>query len=433
MANNREPSMASLLECPVCLEPFTDPRMLTGCFHTLCYKCLGDHIEHSSENGQCLCPVCRTSLPISEDGADAFPKNFFINNCLDVVDTGAGARSKTRSTSGSGQRKVCSNFEDGEECTASVQFCVDCCEYYCSTCSSVHRRLKITRNHEQIAVGDLTNEILRDAFSKSETPRCSKHKDKMLELYCSTCNCAVCPICCHITHQSHTFREMSDVDEDLKSELNDTVIALQRLIEDVKEHTDQVNQSNELVKDRTTTARETTRSFFKKIRELIDQKEKEVDQNMCKIRDDAETETNAKNKNLTLHNELLDSLRSFTHDLLHKGNIFNRLASLPDVRCHLLKMKCSTQGMVTDTANQIPSSTDLIADNIDTMTLERAITLDSSGFEEVRELKMIVQKCSITQAKVDHFLFLNVRKHSNEDDENGVSVSNYLGRNCRHT
>lgn len=214
--------------------------MLT-CLHSLCHKCLSDHIRHSGRNGHFQCPVCRKYLQIPTQGADDFPKNFFVNTYVDahlVTDQRTGARSNTGQTQSGGHS--CSNYEEGDDCTQPEQFCLDCCEYYCRNCSRGHRRSRATRSHVQVKLDDLTEEMLRDAMSTLETPRCLKHKDEKLKLYCSTCEFAVCYICSQTSHQSHTFREVSDVDEELKSEISQLMITLRSLIQDGKEKTVQI-------------------------------------------------------------------------------------------------------------------------------------------------------------------------------------------------
>lgn len=63
--------------------------------HTLCYRCLQDHITHTGQDGQFQCPECRRSLHIPSNEADDFAKNFFINSCIDALEKAeTGARSK---------------------------------------------------------------------------------------------------------------------------------------------------------------------------------------------------------------------------------------------------------------------------------------------------------------------------------------------------
>lgn len=236
-------SVASLLECPLCLTTFTDPRMLPNCFHTVCKACLGDHMEHAGQGGQFQCPVCRKSLQIPANGEEGFPKSFFINSCMAVVnDSQIGARIKTKKSSEDRhvpQSNRCNNSDEGDDCLQPEEFCLDCCEYYCKACSKAHRKSKVSRSHEQVALDDLTDRMLKKALIKSASPNCWQHKEEKMVLYCDTCQCAICSACSRDDHHAtHTVRECVDVDEDLKAELIKAVAALQHYQTAVTEQTD---------------------------------------------------------------------------------------------------------------------------------------------------------------------------------------------------
>lgn len=352
------------------------------CLHTLCHKCLDDHITHSGQSGQFVCPMCKHLLQIPANGADAFPKNFFMNRCIDVViDTPTGARSKEGQASASGNRQhrkqenECSNSED-LQCMQAEKFCLDCCEHYCENCSKVHGKSKATCSHVQVALDDLSDDMLRDAMSKSEAPRCPKHKDKVLELYCNTCQCAVCSVCCHIHHQSHTFREITEVDEDLKSELTQVMSNLQSLIDDSKHKAAMVSQSQQKVHSNTSSARDVTKNVFQKMKQLLDKKTKQIDLNICQISEDIEAKTDHQNKALTLHTVLLESMHTFVNDLLTRGTVYTRLASLPEVRNRTKELQGSPLASAdgaTDT--EIPDIADLVAKPLDGLVIKQGVKL----------------------------------------------------------
>ena len=50
-------SLKNLCECPVCFEPYKDPRLLK-CGHQFCQNCLKDIANHNPR-GNIRCPVCR--------------------------------------------------------------------------------------------------------------------------------------------------------------------------------------------------------------------------------------------------------------------------------------------------------------------------------------------------------------------------------------
>lgn len=70
-ANEDATSKAS--ECPVCLETYVDPRMLTTCGHSVCADCVQKLIEAPPNPTSVTCPECREVSQVPNGG---FPRNF---------------------------------------------------------------------------------------------------------------------------------------------------------------------------------------------------------------------------------------------------------------------------------------------------------------------------------------------------------------------
>lgn len=74
----------TLLECPICLSECTDPRVLP-CLHSLCRKCLQEHIKTSSEGNNFKCPSCRHDCEVPLGGVTALPKNFLFKSLKEML------------------------------------------------------------------------------------------------------------------------------------------------------------------------------------------------------------------------------------------------------------------------------------------------------------------------------------------------------------
>ena len=72
------------LTCPVCLDRYVDPRVLT-CHHSSCKDCIG-RIPQEREQGRLVvkCPCCRQPTQLSEKGPSTLPVAFHINNLLEI-------------------------------------------------------------------------------------------------------------------------------------------------------------------------------------------------------------------------------------------------------------------------------------------------------------------------------------------------------------
>jgi len=65
MASPIQKKLAKHLECPVCLEKFTEPKVLS-CQHSYCRKCLERLVTGlGREDYEVTCPECRKSTKVS--------------------------------------------------------------------------------------------------------------------------------------------------------------------------------------------------------------------------------------------------------------------------------------------------------------------------------------------------------------------------------
>lgn len=77
-------NLRKMVECPVCLEEYKDPRGLP-CQHALCSECLGQVM--GSHMGRTFpCPACRLDIekPL-HDNVRSFPSAHFVNSLLDGI------------------------------------------------------------------------------------------------------------------------------------------------------------------------------------------------------------------------------------------------------------------------------------------------------------------------------------------------------------
>jgi hypothetical protein len=81
----RKMNVEKMLECSICLQPFTKPQILFPCAHTFCEQCVLGSMETESalRVGEMTCPECRTRV-------DEFKPNLIvaglIENCATTED-----------------------------------------------------------------------------------------------------------------------------------------------------------------------------------------------------------------------------------------------------------------------------------------------------------------------------------------------------------
>ena len=82
--------LANIIECPICTEVFSDPRVLP-CVHTFCLKCIRKYIgEKENQQKELVCPLCRTKFTLPSNRVGDLPKNFFVNDFLQMKESWTG-------------------------------------------------------------------------------------------------------------------------------------------------------------------------------------------------------------------------------------------------------------------------------------------------------------------------------------------------------
>ncbi len=126
------------LNCSICLDTYTDPKLLQ-CFHTYCTKCLIPLIRGRQGQPTLTCPAFRQVTPIPPNGVRGLQSSFQINDLIGIRD-------------------------------------------------DLKKVKDLIPSEEPVVEGD--------AISQAPTTHyCCEHADRELELYCETCSELICYKC----------------------------------------------------------------------------------------------------------------------------------------------------------------------------------------------------------------------------------------------
>lgn len=203
--------LQDITECSICLKPFTDPRSLP-CIHTFCLKCLQTYVGNQKPGKNISCPICRTEFTIPRAGVGELPKNFFIDQLLQIKQTTDGAHFTPSYCD------ICevSEKKTNTDKTLATMYCLQCQEKYCDDCLQVHRHSRMSRSHTQVKLDSpqmsASNEIIGSSLHPSlfDKSLCDKHTDQLLSVYCCDCNLVICVVCCVASHQYHNKLDLKD-------------------------------------------------------------------------------------------------------------------------------------------------------------------------------------------------------------------------------
>ncbi|XP_033762003.1 E3 ubiquitin-protein ligase TRIM56-like [Pecten maximus] len=213
-----------ILQCPICIDEFQDPRILP-CHHSVCLNCLLDYVRHSSSSGRLFrCPQCRSDVCVPRGGVKDFPPNFYINCIQDEI----GARPYF------GVCDVCRR-----DWLVSQYRCINCDLDICKFCIHDHRLFSHAIQEEANIMKIETGNI-GTVLSSQRT--CTTHEGEALHMFCGTCDTLVCMTCVCEEHKTHITqplgRKLSLAQGELQTELDQVGLDLTQVDRVMGEVTD---------------------------------------------------------------------------------------------------------------------------------------------------------------------------------------------------
>ena len=216
--------LASDYTCSVCLELFTEPKVLPCC-HTFCLKCLKKMATSGMTKGQVTCPKCRKSHQIPAGGLSALLTDFIA--ACEIKATGLNLQNAPNT-------QVCG--ECGQSGPIS-HFCSNC-QYICRVCGlELHKRLKTYEGHKVYPIAEVDAATLQSC----QVHYCPLHKGEVLNLYCENCEELICRDCTLVKHRQHNYKFVKEAREQvggmmmtLKSDVEKKFLILKNNLQEIK-------------------------------------------------------------------------------------------------------------------------------------------------------------------------------------------------------
>ena len=275
-----------IVECPVCLEVFQNPKILPTCFHTLCGACAKSLTLNKTIN----CPLCRTKNAISKELAP----NYIVQQLLDSKKINVAPKPKV--------------FCESEDGNVATIWCEKCDYCYCEECWSKIHAVGKFKTHSKQPVEDKQRE------KNNKIPMCLSHQNYTCDFYCKTCSSVICNICWVDSHKHpHEVFSIYNCSEEVRKNLLETVTT---------SFSNETNATNNNVTDH--------RNKIKKNEELIAQKRAEIENlsqeivGFQKVLDDQLLVLEQSKANQELVKELIQQQKSVT---LLDPNSFSQLES----------------------------------------------------------------------------------------------------------
>ena len=195
------------LTCAICLCRYDHPKVLP-CLHSYCKGCLEKLAKKTQTRPktmkkckqQLTCPQCKEVHQIPPQGIDAFKTYFTINNLIELL------RVHEATTPKENAQHATILCESGVDESPAVAHCLTCSDHLCESCFELHKKQKVTRDHNVVMLKDL-QQLDRKTGVKSVRRKllCDEHKGELLKLFCKTCEKVICRDCALVKHREHKY------------------------------------------------------------------------------------------------------------------------------------------------------------------------------------------------------------------------------------
>ncbi|XP_072178294.1 E3 ubiquitin-protein ligase Midline-1-like [Diadema setosum] len=202
MATSVRNLVAQNLQCPICLNIFVDPRLLS-CSHTFCKDCL-IQLSISQKGRKLTCPVCRKITNVPKGNVDLLQCNHPIKSLIEDI------KYKILDCT------VCR----GNEKPQAITYCRECDDYMCVDCYKTHDRWDKFAGHEVVKVGGISSGT---RVSEKKRRKCKKHKFEDEEFFCVECMKFVCFRCGMMEHgqAGHKVLDGKEYEDEQKEKIDE--------------------------------------------------------------------------------------------------------------------------------------------------------------------------------------------------------------------
>ena len=250
MAGEAIKQLEEQLNCSICLDIYTDPKLLQ-CFHTYCRKCLVKLVVRDQQGDLSVtCPICRQATPVPANGLADIQSAFQTNGLLRIREDLISKRDMAVSLEGS---KV-----DVTPLTLSTK--------------------KTISNMAVSLEGSKVDGTPLTPSTKKTIPNCFEHFNKEQELYCETCELLTCYKCAlkGSKHEGHDYDEIKNAYKRYKEELRPSLEPMKNKLNTVKKVLTELDTRCGEVSDQREVIEDSIHNAIRQLHQFLDARKTEL-------------------------------------------------------------------------------------------------------------------------------------------------------------
>ena len=276
----------SKLQCSICLAQYNEPKLLP-CFHIFCQSpCLEKLVVEYQNRKTITCQTCQYVTTLPEEGVAGLQKDFMTEHLFEV----RSALSKARAA----------NCEKCKKQQATG-YCCECGNFICQSCSDTHKMWDELSGHKIVVKSEVDADTMGLAPSK-QAPRCEKHPNKKLKIYCNSCSKLICTVCSINFHEGHSFELLESACLKHKEEIVSSLEPIKGKLETIKEALVAFEDRRKEIKEQKVTLEADINKEIERLQISLEQRREQLLHNL-------ESRTQSKLEELALHKESVETLR----------------------------------------------------------------------------------------------------------------------------
>ncbi|XP_071809151.1 E3 ubiquitin-protein ligase TRIM33-like [Asterias amurensis] len=332
------------LECSICHEEYTEPKLL-DCLHSFCKHCLLEyHTTNYKDAKMLICPLCRKETQLPETGVEDFKSNFIL--------TGLAGQLEQVSLSAN-SKLVCKLCKEKNEAT---YFCCDCLMIICANCNEIHNQIPASASHTVATLKDISEgKIAMKKTKPKRHPECQTHEGEVMWFYCKTCNMMICQACTVIDHRNpqHEYIDCNQASSTYKQSLAQLFTPLEETLKNL----DQSQATASTMKDNLNIAAKRTMA---EVKNRADEIRAEVTAQESRIMDEIKTILKDRNKKLeefeqtvSLNSQQIKHSLQTAKDVSTNSSVPDFLASYPTISKDLKSLRDQNQPKIDLTLDDL--------------------------------------------------------------------------------